>query len=131
MTADVLVVDDDEDIRSLLFDHFPPAYAVETASDGEEAWRTLRDRADDPPSVVVADVMMPKLDGFRLLSRMRDDERFADVPVVMLTSRGRESDVEAALDGGATDYVTKPFVVSDLVDRVERCLGEQPQTPCQ
>jgi DNA-binding response OmpR family regulator len=124
MSGGVLVVDDDEGVRSALEAHLSPTFFVETAVNGAEAWRRLTDDDRDPPDAVVSDVMMPEVDGFRLLRRIRESNRIATVPVIVLTARGRESDVETALELGADDYVTKPFSGADVVDRVERCVDE-------
>jgi DNA-binding response OmpR family regulator len=73
--------------------------------------------------VVVLDVMMPRMDGFQVLERIREDDALAGVPVLMLTARSREEDVVEGFERGATDYVTKPFSPSEVVARIERLIG--------
>lgn len=119
----VLVADDDREMREVLEFKLRSDHRVTTTVDGEECWAFLDERGDDPPDVVVLDVMMPKLDGYQVLERVEGDDRFADVPAIMLTARGQESDVVAALDAGAADYVTKPFSPAELVARIETALG--------
>ncbi|MCY4730231.1 response regulator [Natronomonas gomsonensis] len=119
----ILIADDDEEMRELLRFKLQNGYDVTAVADGEECWRYLDENADDLPDLMVLDVMMPGLSGYRILDRMRDDERFDDVEVIMLTSRGREDDIVRALDAGATDYMTKPFSGNELVARIQRVLG--------
>jgi CheY-like chemotaxis protein len=114
----VLVVDDDPNVRftvRVALEGAPPPegepmHVVEAAS-GPAALAVLEEQDVD---VVLLDVMMPGMDGFGVLRALRADDAAVDVPVVMLTARGRESDVATAFRGGADDYVTKPFDVDDL-----------------
>jgi|AntDeeMetageno50_2_1112565.scaffolds.fasta_scaffold03659_2 DNA-binding response OmpR family regulator len=119
----VLVADDDEEMREVLEFKLRADHEVTTTANGEECWEFLDERGDDPPDVVVLDVMMPKLDGYQVLERVEGDDRFADVSSIMLTARGQESDVVEALDAGAADYVTKPFSPTELLARIETTLG--------
>lgn len=87
-----------------------------------------RDALDEPgvdPDVVVLDVMMPRMKGTELLRTIRRGELAVDpaVPVVMLTSRGREADVLEGLESGANEYLTKPFSPNELLARIERLLA--------
>jgi DNA-binding response OmpR family regulator len=122
MAPRVLVVDDDEEMREILAFKLEPEYEVDTATDGQEGWTYLAERLESPPDLVVLDIMMPKMDGFRVLDRIADEPMLDGVAVVVLTSRGREEDVVRALDAGATDYVTKPFAPDELAARIERAL---------
>ncbi|MBL7259524.1 chemotaxis protein CheB [Paractinoplanes lichenicola] len=111
----VLVVDDNADMREYLARLLGGTWQVTGAADGVHALEILRDWT---PDLVLADVMMPRLDGFELLRRVRDDARLATLPVVLLTARAGE---EAAIEGllaGADDYVVKPFSARELVARV-------------
>jgi sigma-B regulation protein RsbU (phosphoserine phosphatase) len=71
---------------------------------------------------VILDVMMPSLDGFSVLERIRDDENLNDVKVIILTSRSREEDISRALEAGADDFVAKPFSPKDLVSNIRSML---------
>ena len=108
----VLVVDDEYDIRYLVqaaLEHCE----VLTAADGPSALALLRHTDID---AVFLDVMMPGMDGFSVLRRIRADERFRDLPVIMLTAKAGEHDHLRAFKDGADAYLTKPFGVDDLDD---------------
>jgi PAS domain S-box-containing protein len=111
----VLVADDNADMRQYLRRLLGGAYDVEEAADGEVALAVARER---PPDLVLADVMMPELDGFALLRELRGDARTRTIPVVLLSARaGEESRVEG-LAAGADDYLVKPFSARELLARV-------------
>jgi PAS domain S-box-containing protein len=111
----VLVADDNGDMRQYLGRLLAGAYEVEAVADGEAALAAARQR---PPDLVLADVMMPGLDGFGLLGALRADPRTKTVPVVLLSARaGEESRVEG-LAAGADDFLVKPFSARELLARV-------------
>jgi len=113
----ILVVDDDEDIRTLVVQLLERAgHKVEQAPDGRSGLRALH---ASPPDLVVLDVSMPDMDGWQALERIRD---LSDVPVIMLTARGEELERVRGLQGGADDYVTKPFGRQELLARVQALL---------
>jgi signal transduction histidine kinase len=114
--ARVLLVDDNADMRAYVARLLAArGWAVTTAADGVEGLAAAR---RDPPDLVLADVMMPGLDGFALLAELRRDPRTRAVPVVLLSARaGEEARVEG-LDAGADDYLVKPFAARELVARV-------------
>ncbi|MEF8786389.1 MAG: response regulator [Haloarculaceae archaeon] len=121
MGATVLAVDDDESIRRLLDHRLSGAgYDVNTCEDGREAADLLDSGYE--PDLLVCDVMMPRLDGTRLVRTIRDGELSvrSDLPIVMLTSRGREEHVLDGFDAGVDDYVTKPFRSTELLARIRR-----------
>jgi len=114
-SATVLVVDDNADMRTYLTRLLAPIWRVRTCANGEEALASI---AVEPPDVVLTDVMMPRVDGFELLRRLRADEATRHVPVIMLTARAGQ---EAAVEGfaaGVDDYLAKPFQAAELVARV-------------
>jgi signal transduction histidine kinase len=114
--ARILVVDDNADMREYLTRVLARRWAVHTAVDGEAALASVRIRR---PDVILTDVMMPNLDGFGLVARLRATEATADIPVVMLSARaGEESRIEG-LDAGADDYLVKPFSARELIARVQ------------
>jgi signal transduction histidine kinase/DNA-binding response OmpR family regulator len=112
----VLVVDHNADLRRYVAEILGRAgLAVDTETDGERALAAVRER---PPDLVVADVLMPRLDGIALLERLRDDPRSEKIPVILLSARaGEEARIEG-LSRGATDYLVKPFSSRELVARV-------------
>ncbi len=116
-SAEVLVVEDEDDVRRLVRVLLERAgHRVVEAANGREALRRLEGGA---PDLVVLDVAMPELDGWQTLERIRD---LSDVPVLMLTARAGELDKVRGLRGGADDYVTKPFGRQELLARVEALL---------
>lgn len=115
----VLVVEDDEHIRFLLdFLLGREGLAVHTAADGRVAMDLVDTLA--PPSLVLLDLMLPIADGFQILAHIRAKGEWKDVPILMLTSKSQEKDIVRALDGGASDYVLKPFQPAELMARVRR-----------
>jgi DNA-binding response OmpR family regulator len=122
-TVQVLVVDDDPDILELVCALLSRADLDPVkATNGEEG---LRQFFDQRPDLVILDVTMPGMDGFRTLERIRD---LSDVPVLMLTARDRELDKVRGLRSGADDYVAKPFGRQELIARVESLL-RRPKRP--
>jgi signal transduction histidine kinase/serine phosphatase RsbU (regulator of sigma subunit) len=112
----VLVVDDNADMRTYVGDLLSGSYRVLTAVDGVEALQVL---ADGQVDIVITDVMMPRLDGFGLLARMRQDPALAAVPVVMLSAHAGEDGLAEGLEAGADDYLVKPFAARELLARVQ------------
>ena len=121
MTATrVLVADDDADIRELVeFKLTQNGYDVEAVSDGLAAWESFQ---ADRPSLVILDVMMPGLSGIDVLRKIRESED-AEVPVLLLSAKSRDSDVDTGFAVGADDYVIKPFSPRELVHRVNGMLA--------
>jgi DNA-binding response OmpR family regulator len=117
----VLAADDDEDILALIaFRLERSGYTVILARDGEEALALAR---DERPDLAVLDVMMPKLDGFELTRRLRTDEATSRMPIILLTARAQDADVQRGFDVGADDYLRKPFSPQELRARVQAILG--------
>jgi DNA-binding response OmpR family regulator len=119
----VLAADDDEDILELItFRLERSGYTVVQAHDGEEAWNlALAQR----PDLAVLDVMMPKLDGFELTRRLRAHDTTKRIPIILLTARAQDSDVQEGFDAGADDYIRKPFSPQELRARVQSILGRR------
>ena len=119
----VLAADDDADILELItFRLERSGYTVLQARDGEEAWELARSAK---PDLAVLDVMMPKLDGFELTRRLRADEATKRMPIILLTARAQESDVQDGFEAGADDYMRKPFSPQELRARVQAILGRR------
>ena len=120
MSVRVLIVDDEPNIVvSLEFLMQQEGYEVAVAADGEEALEAL---ASFAPELVLLDVMMPKLNGFEVLQRIRTDSDLPNPAVIMLTARGREAEAEKGRALGADRYITKPFSTQDLVTVVHEVL---------
>lgn len=113
--AKILVADDNADMREYVARLLGSAYSVTTVSNGAQALIKIK---ENPPDLVLSDVMMPEVDGFELLQTLRGDESTRQIPVVMLSARAGE---EARIDGlqaGANDYLIKPFSARELLARV-------------
>jgi DNA-binding response OmpR family regulator len=119
----ILVADDDEVILGLVVYRLEHSgYRVITARDGEEA---LRLALAERPALAVIDVMMPKLDGFELTRLLRSHDETKDMPVILLTARVQEADVDRGFAAGADDYLRKPFSPQELRSRVQALLGRR------
>jgi DNA-binding response OmpR family regulator len=119
----VLAADDDPDILELVsFRLERSGYTVIQAHDGEEALRLALERK---PDLAVLDVMMPKLDGFELTRRLRAEEATSRMPIILLTARAQDTDVQQGFDAGADDYIRKPFSPQELRTRVQAILGRR------
>jgi phosphoserine phosphatase RsbU/P len=118
--ARILVVDDEADIRTVLSMTLRRAgFEVETTGDGVEAIEAIR---REPPDLVILDVMMPRSDGLETLKRIRGHGPTVNLPVIMLSAKGQLADKIRGFDGGADDYVGKPFEPSEMLLRVQSLL---------
>jgi DNA-binding response OmpR family regulator len=116
----ILVCDDDELLRELLqFRLEAKGFDVVVAGDGREALASIQTAH---PDAVVLDAMMPGMDGFEVLRRLREEDGTRDIPVIMLTARKGERDIVDALRLGASDYLSKPFIPDELSARLVRLL---------
>jgi len=121
MTKKILIVDDEPNIViSLEFLMKKEGFTVAVACDGEEA---LAKVASFEPDLILLDVMMPKKSGFEVCEALRADSSNAGILIVMLTAKGRDTEVAKGIALGADAYVTKPFSTKDLVARVKTMLG--------
>ena len=120
MAAEVLVVEDEPDIRALIVHHLTrDGFRCRTAADGLEALAQLRASA---PDLVVLDLMLPGMDGLEVCRRLRGDPATAALPIIMLTAKADEVDRVVGLELGADDYLAKPFSTKELVARVRAVL---------
>jgi DNA-binding response OmpR family regulator len=118
----ILVVDDEPFIcRSLTFVLKKENYEVFEARNGEEGLAAIRLHK---PDLVFLDVMMPKINGFEVTERVRQDPELAGTRIVLLTAKGQESDREVGKNAGADDYMTKPFSPTKILERVRQMLAE-------
>ncbi len=118
----MLVVDDDPVILQLLKVNFElEGFSVVTATDGEEGLARVHDSA---PDIVLTDIMMPRMDGLALVSALRGDDVTRPLPIILLSAKAQNADVERGIALGADDYVTKPFDPIELVDRVNAVLAK-------
>jgi DNA-binding response OmpR family regulator len=116
MTKRILIVDDEPNIViSLEYLMKREGYEVAVAIDGEAALETL---ARTTPDLVILDVMLPRLNGFEVCRRIRAEPRWGGLRILMLTAKGRDTEVARGLELGADAYVTKPFSTRDLVAQI-------------
>jgi DNA-binding response OmpR family regulator len=121
MSHRILIADDEPNIViSLEYLMKRAGYEVSVARDGQEAIDAIR---RERPSLVLLDVMMPKKSGFDVCQELRADDAVKDTLVLMLTAKGRDTDVDKGLGVGADAYMTKPFSTKELVAKVHEMLG--------
>ncbi len=121
----ILVVDDDPLILDLIrFNLEAEGYTVITASDGFDALERAR---KESPDMLVLDLMLPKMDGYKVCRILKFDEKYKRIPILMLTARAQESDKEMGLETGADAYMTKPFEPDELLTKVSKLLADKDQ----
>lgn len=125
--VEVLIVEDEPDIAELIAFHFRrEGFATRLVSSGRKALDAAR---EDPPTVIVLDLMLPDLDGLEVCRRLKQREETRAIPIIMVTAKGEESDIVAGIELGAEDYVTKPFSPRVLVARLKNVLRRREETP--
>jgi DNA-binding response OmpR family regulator len=119
-----LIAEDDRDIRELVTAKLTAAgYRVLAYSNGPAA---LAATQEHQPDVALLDVMMPGLSGIEIVTQLRKDPRTSGIPVILLTAKSQEFDIDSGYAVGAADYIVKPFSPRDLVARVNAVLGRSP-----
>jgi len=119
----VLIIEDDPTMLRALKDNFEfKGYSVVTASDGEAG---LNAALDSKPELILLDIMLPKINGYEICRLIRQQE--LEMPIIMLTAKGEESDIVLGLNLGADDYVTKPFSIKELLARAAAFLRRSRQ----
>jgi len=123
-TKRILVVDDAADVRKMLSVVLTKnGYDVAVAGSGQEG---LVCAFDEDPDLILLDIMMQDMDGWEVLKLLKMDEVTREIPVVILSARVEPKDKIRGIQEGAVDYVTKPFVVRDVLKRMGRILGQDP-----
>lgn len=120
MKARILLVEDEESIVLVLkkrLEH--TGYEVITASDGQQGLDMAR---SDHPDLILMDVMLPKMEGFKVCRLLKYDDKYKSIPIIILTALGRQIDVDLGQDVGADAYMTKPFESQDLLRLIEDLL---------
>ena len=119
----ILAADDDEIILGLVVYRLEHSgYRVITARDGDEA---VKQAFAEKPALAVIDVMMPKLDGYEVTRALRANDDTKDIPIILLTARVQEEDVDKGFEAGADDYLRKPFSPQELRSRVHALLARR------
>jgi two-component system phosphate regulon response regulator PhoB len=122
----ILIVDDEEDIIELIkYNLKTEGYVILTAGTGEQAIKTARQSL---PDLIVLDLMLPGIDGLEVTRYLKKNDQTADIPIVMVTAKGEESDVVTGLELGANDYISKPFSPRELVARIRAILRRRRKT---
>jgi DNA-binding response OmpR family regulator len=118
----VLIVDDDAFLSGIYATKLElEGFEVASARDGEEG---LKAAMKEKPALILLDVLMPKLDGFEVLKRLKSDPDTKPIPVIMLTNLGQKEDIEKGLADGAADYLIKAhFVPAEAVEKIKKVLG--------
>lgn len=117
----IMIIEDDKIVAKLLSHTLTQrGFSVQIAADGRIAADNVE--TQQPPSLVLLDIILPFFDGFEILTKIRSQKGWQNVPVVMVTSKTQEQNVVRAFENGANDYITKPFQLEELVARIRRCL---------
>jgi DNA-binding response OmpR family regulator len=116
----ILVVDDEQSIVELLKKRLEKEYNITTAFDGQDGLNKAR---AEKPDLIVADVMMPRLDGYHMCRLLKFDANYKDIPIIMITSRRTEQDKVNAENVKADALLTKPFKGEDLMENIRKLLG--------
>jgi DNA-binding response OmpR family regulator len=116
----ILVAEDERDIRELIgFTLRFAGFEVVLVSNGAEA---VKQAAAEQPNLILLDVRMPKMSGYEACRHLKDDPSTSDIPIVFLSAKGQEKEIEQGLDSGALEYIVKPFAPDALTDRVRDIL---------
>lgn len=121
--AKLLIAEDERDIRELIT--FTLRYAgheVHQATNGEEALNMAKELV---PDLILMDVRMPKMTGYEACRHIKAEDKLKNIPVVFLSAKGQETEIQTGLDVGATDYILKPFAPDQLIKRVSEILAKK------
>ena len=122
MPKKILLVDDEEDIVKVVSLRLKVAgYEIVTAFDGEEALDKARSVG---PDLIILDIMLPKIDGYKVCGLLKNDIRYSKIPIIMFTARAQTDDVTLGKELGADDYLTKPFDARVLLEKIKNLLPE-------
>lgn len=116
----IYIVEDDEDIRELeSFAMINSGFEIKAFESSAEFYKEIKNNI---PSLIILDIMLPDVDGLKILTKIRETNEYSKIPVIMVTAKSTEIDAVKGLDMGADDYITKPFGVMELVSRVKAVL---------
>ncbi|MEM9673121.1 MAG: ATP-binding protein [Bacteroidota bacterium] len=118
----LLLVEDTPDLRRYILNHLSGKYQIREAVHGKEGWEMATEQL---PDIIITDVMMPEMDGVELTHKLKNDERTSHIPIVMLTARDDTATKRAGFQTGADQYLTKPFDVAELHDRLQSLLRQR------
>jgi DNA-binding response OmpR family regulator len=119
--AKILIAEDERDIRDLIsFTLGFAGYEVVAAANGEEAINLAR---QEIPDLILMDVRMPRMTGYEACVLMKADAKLKDIPVIFLSAKGQDSEIQTGLQAGAMDYLLKPFAPDQLTERIQTVLA--------
>jgi len=119
----ILLVDDEPDLVQLVTLRLQGVgYQVRPAYDGQEALEQVK---KEIPDLIILDLMLPKMDGYKVCRLLKFDERYKKIPVLIFTARAQEEDIRLAMECGADAYLTKPFEAKALLSRLEELLTQK------
>lgn len=111
----LLIIDDNPDVRNYIKNKLCIDFRIIEAADGEEGWKNS---VDQIPDLIISDVMMPKMDGFKLCDKLKKDERTSHIPIILLTAKASSKDKVEGFETGADEYIMKPFEMEELKARI-------------
>jgi two-component system alkaline phosphatase synthesis response regulator PhoP len=118
----ILVVDDEVDlVKTVSFSLEAEGYTVLVSYNGEDALNQAR---KENPDLILLDIMLPKLDGYKVCRLLKFDERYKHIPVLMLTAKTQEKDKIAGMETGADEYIAKPFDMDELMEKIKAYLNK-------
>jgi len=119
--AKILVVEDEPSLQKLLeYQLKRLGHEIMIAPDGQQAVTLVK---SEHPDLVLQDVMLPVMGGFQVLKAIQEDKNTSGIPVIMLSAKGQQHDIAAGIDQGVFDYITKPFNIPNLAERIEAALA--------
>lgn len=125
MKKSILIVDDEKDIVDLLsYNLSKEGFTITTARNGKEAL----DRIKQKPDLIILDVMMPEMNGLRVIQEIKKDKKMSSIPILLLTAKGSDTDEIVGLEVGADDYIVKPVKIGKIIARVHAALRRKEQT---
>jgi len=118
----ILIVDDEVDlVETVRFPLEMEGYHVLVSYNGEDALNQAR---KESPDLILLDLMLPKLDGYKVCQLLKSDDRYKHIPILMLTAKSQEKDMVLGMETGANEYITKPFDIRDLLKKVKAHLNQ-------
>lgn len=118
----ILIVDDEKDIvETLSFLLKSKGYDVISAHDGEEGLKLAK---EENPNLIILDVMMPKINGYKICRLLKYDAKYKNIPIIMVTARSQDNDKLIGEETGANEYITKPFEFSNVLEIISKYTGQ-------